>query len=68
MKNKIFNLQRKHKESCKENEKLKRLLATQKSECIALKNELQDRDKLIEVIKLYIHNLCYNGNIYIQTK
>lgn len=45
----ITCLQREHKESCRENEKLKRLLTTQKLESNALKVELEDRDKLIEV-------------------
>jgi len=44
----LMHVKREHKESGRENEKLKRLLATQKLECTALKRELEDRDKLIE--------------------
>ena len=45
----MTDLKREHKESCRENEKLKRLLATQKLESITLQQELEERDKLIEV-------------------
>jgi len=44
----LMHIKREHKESCRENEKLKRLLATQKLESLALQQELEERDKLIE--------------------
>ncbi|XP_022174103.1 leucine-rich repeat flightless-interacting protein 2 isoform X1 [Myzus persicae] len=44
----LMHIKREHKESCRENEKLKRLLATQKLESITLQQELEERDKLIE--------------------
>lgn len=50
--------QREHKETSRENEKLKRLLATQKLESMSLQQELEERDKLIEVIVLI--NFCQN--------
>lgn len=56
-----FNVQREHKNTCRENEKLKRLLATQKLEFTALQNELEDRDRLIEVIiKILIYKAVKN--------
>lgn len=52
----LIHIKRKNRESCRENEKLKRLLATQKSECMLLKKELLERDKLIEEKGLVIIN------------
>ncbi|XP_050439245.1 leucine-rich repeat flightless-interacting protein 2 isoform X2 [Adelges cooleyi] len=44
----FMHLKKEHKESCRENEKLKRLLTAQRTEVIALQHELQERDRLIE--------------------
>ncbi|VVC34557.1 Hypothetical protein CINCED_3A021578 [Cinara cedri] len=44
----LIHIKREYKESTRENDKLKRLLATQKLECLTLRHELQERDRLIE--------------------
>ncbi|XP_050530362.1 leucine-rich repeat flightless-interacting protein 2 isoform X2 [Daktulosphaira vitifoliae] len=44
----LMHIKREYKESCRDNEKLKRLLSAQRIEANALQQELQERDTLIE--------------------
>ncbi|KAL5238015.1 hypothetical protein ACI65C_005424 [Semiaphis heraclei] len=67
----LMHIKREHKESCRENEKLKRLLATQKLESITLQQELEERDKLIEEKGLVIISTeqeCWSDSDQCNTK